>query len=356
MQAIMIDIPRSRLGKKSVYAIYWVLYLIIFGCVQAGPDHDFRNAFASEIISLPMRILFVTIVLEVLVEQFLFKKKIWLFILIYIPLILLFAVIQRYLDNTFILEYFLTDWKKEPLLSAAPYIYSVFKLQFVVTIPFSVKLFYNWMREQHRSMRMAEEKSQAELIVLRNQFHPHFIFNVLNTLYAKTLVTSPESAEIVSRMSSLLRFSIYEINTRSVPLDKEIQYLEDYISLQKVRFNQYQQISFHVEGARENKFMEPFILMTFVENCFKHCMPNEHGDSWITISISIREEWLTARIENSAILGHSGHQLHTGGGVGLENVKRRLNLIYGENHILKISQDEDSYFVYLKLKLETNEQ
>ncbi len=351
----MIDIPRSRWGKKSVYAIYWVFYVLLFGFIQAGPYHDYRNAFASELISLPMRVLFVAIVLEVLVEQFLFKKKVWLFIVIYIPMILSFAVIQRWIDNTFILEYFLTHWQKEPLLSISPYIYSVIKLQFVVTIPFSVKLFYNWVTEQHRSMRMAEEKTQAELIILRNQFHPHFIFNVLNTLYAKTVFTSPESAEIISRMSSLLRFSIYEINTRLIPLEKEIQYLEDYISLQKARFEHRQQISFHIDGQPENKFLEPFILMAFVENSFKHCMPNEHGDNWITISISIQQEWLTAKIENSAIKGYSGQQLSGGGGVGLENVKRRLNLIYGEQHTLKITQDEDSYFVYLKLKLESHD-
>ncbi|MBV7530327.1 sensor histidine kinase [Chitinophaga sp. sic0106] len=353
----MIAIPRSRLGKKSIYATYWMLYVLIFGFIQAGPYHDYRNAFASELISLPMRALFVAIVLEVMMERLLFRKKGWLFVLLYIPLILIFAVIQRWIDNTFILEYFLTQWQKEPLLSISPFIYSVIKLQFVVTIPFSVKLFHNWLREQHRSMRMAEEKTQAELLILRNQFHPHFIFNVLNTLYAKTLVTSPESAEIVARMSSLLRFSIYEINTTRIPLEKEIKYLEDYIALQKVRFDHHQQISFHIDGNPDHKFLEPFILMAFVENSFKHSMPNECGDSWITISISIQQEWLTAKIENSAVLGYSGHQLYNskGGGVGLENVKRRLNLIYGENHTLKISQNEDSYFVYLKLKLESNE-
>ncbi|RFS21049.1 GHKL domain-containing protein [Chitinophaga silvatica] len=348
----MIDIPRLGLKKGSVYAIYWGFYILLFGFVQAGPRHDYKNAFASELISLPMRALFVAIVLEIMVEKLLFRKKGWLFILLYFPLILLFAVIQRWLDNALILQYFLTHWQKEPLFSVSPFIYSVIKLQFVVTIPISVKLFYNWIQEQHRATEISEEKAQAELVILRNQFHPHFIFNVLNTLYAKTLVVSPESAEMVSRMSSLLRFSIYEINERSISLDKEIKYLEDYIALQKARFDAHQQISFYVEGEADDKLIEPFILMTFVENAFKHCMPAEDGESWITITISVQQEWLTARIENSAVPSYSGHSLYSDGGVGLSNVRRRLNLIYGEDHTLKITQNDDCYFVYLKLKLE----
>lgn len=351
----MIDIPRSKLGKKSFYAIYWSAYVLVFGFVQAGPYHDYRNAFASELISLPMRALFVAIVLEVLADRFLFRKKVRIFLLCYIPLVFLFATIQRWLDNTFILEYFLTHWRKEPLFSISPFIYSVIKLQFVLTIPLSIKLFYNWMQEQHRSAVIAEEKAQAELVILRNQFHPHFIFNVLNTLYAKTLLTSPESAEITSRMSSLLRYSINEINTKLIPLEKEIRYLEDYISLQQARFNEHVQISFHIDGQAEGKYIEPFLLMVFVENSFKHCMPTEHGDTWITLSVSIQQQTLTARFENSAVSGYAGHPLASGGGVGLENVKRRLQLIYGDDHTLKINQSEDSYFVYLKLKLASHD-
>ncbi|WP_343703999.1 histidine kinase [Chitinophaga sp.] len=349
----MIDIPGSRWGKRSFYVIYWLVYVLVFGFAQAGPDRDFRNAFASELISLPMRAVFVAIVLEILVEKFLEHKKVRLFLLFYVPLILLFAVIQRWLDNYVILEFFLTHWKKEPIFSISPFIYNVIKLQFVVTIPFSIKLFYNWMRERHQAVMTAKEKAQAELVILRNQFHPHFIFNVLNTLYAKSVLTSPETAEIISRMSSLLRFSIYEINTRQIPLDKEIGYLEDYIALQKARFDHHVHISFHAEGDMKDKWLEPFMLMVFVENCFKHLMPNEQGESWITIWISVQNGWLTTRIENSAVCGYSGHQLHKGEGVGLENVRRRLNLLYENNHALKISQNEDSYSVYLRLKLET---
>ncbi|RAJ08827.1 histidine kinase [Chitinophaga skermanii] len=352
----MIQLNNSRLGKKSLYALYWFLYIILFGFIQGGQSNDYKNAFAGELISLPLRVIFVAIVCEILMEKYLFKKRILAFLVAYVPLLILFSIFQRIIDNAIILEYFLTHWQKEPIFLIPPFLYSIIKLQFVVTIPFSVKLFYNWVMEQNRAMKIAEEKTQAELNLLRNQFHPHFIFNVLNTLYAKTMITAPASAEIVQRISSLLRFSIYEVGTKKIPLSKEIQYLEDYISLQKARFDHHVEISFNVEGGPlDGQYIEPFLVVPFVENSFKHCMHSDPGESWITMYISIQPGWLTAQIENSVPPKvTNNHDTHHG--IGLENVRKRLDLLYEDKHTLKITQTAESFFVYLKVKLAAHDE
>jgi LytS/YehU family sensor histidine kinase len=219
-----------------------------------------------------------------------------------------------------------------------------------------MKLFSYWLKEEQKAHAIREEKSQAELNFLRNQFHPHFIFNALNSLYSKILSKSEQSADIVLKISSLLRFSIYDINARAVALEKEISYLKDYIALQRIRFDKRLDLSFTIEGSPENKIIEPFIIIPFIENSFKYCMGEHSAMGWITISISIADDWITLKVENSkddSIDYTRSSPPGSSNGVGLDNVKRRLQLLYPDDHTLKITNTEDSYFVFLKFKLGT---
>lgn len=354
-----IYFPTPRKRKYSMSILYWVLYVLFFTIMQPGMEYTYLTSFYIELISLPLKIVFVTIVLKVLMERFLFNNKIWLFVICYIPILFLFVVLQRLIDNYVNIDFFLAGWSKQPLLSYPSLLYNIIKFQFVATIPFSIKLFSYWAEEQKKAHAIREEKSQAELNFLRNQFHPHFIFNALNSLYSKILSKSEESADIVLKISSLLRFSIYDINAKAVSLDKEISYLKDYISLQRIRFDKQLDLSFTIEGDTENKIVEPFLIIPFVENSFKYCIGEQSATGWITISISILEDWLTLKIENSKDETTNHSNLHhpelNSNGVGLNNVKRRLQLLYPGNHSLKITSSEDSFFVFLKFKLDTND-
>lgn len=345
--------------KYSVSILYWVLYVLFFTIMQPGIEYTYLTSFYIELIGLPLKIIFVTIVLKLLMERFLFNNKIGLFVIYYILILLLFVFLQRIIDNYINIDYFLAGWSRQPLLSYPSLLYNIIKFQFVATIPFSIKLFTYWSEEQRKAHAIREEKSQAELNFLRNQFHPHFIFNALNSLYSKILSKSEESADIVLKISSLLRFSIYDINAKAVSLDKEISYLKDYISLQRIRFDKQLDLSFTIEGDTENKIVEPFLIMPFVENSFKYCIGEQSATGWITISISILDDWLTFKIENSKDETTNHSQLHhpelNSNGVGLNNVKRRLQLLYPGNHTLKITSSEDSFFVFLKFKLDTND-
>lgn len=341
-------------GKRSMYVLYWAGYVLLFSLIQGFAAGDFLTAFYNELFSLFPKIFFVLIIIEWLMDVLFFKKKLTAFIIIYISLLLVFAFMLRLIDNYIILTYFLTNWTKEPLLSTPPFLYNVIKLQFVVTIPFSIKLFYYWAKEKNRVQAIHTKKMQAELQLLRNQFHPHFMFNVLNSLYAKVLSKSDDAADMVLNISSLLRFSVYELNDKAVALEKEINYLSNYISLQQMRFDKRLQLSFSITGIIENKFIEPFLMLPFIENSFKYCMNDELADGWITIFISIKEDWLTLKIENSLPqkINIDEHQSFSANkGFGLINVKRRLELLYPDNHVLKISEADSSFFVSLKIKL-----
>lgn len=350
MKALTYD-PENRFMKIKLYTLYWLGYILLFSLIQGLPAGDFLTAFYNEWYSILPKILFVTIVVEFLMPRFLFRKKTIAFITVYILLILVFAFLQRLIDNHIIIRYYLTFWKIEPILSAPVFLYNISKLQFVVTIPLAFKLFYYLAEEKNKVQIISSQKLQAELSSLRNQFHPHFLFNVLNSLYSKILTKSDDSAEIVLRISDLLRFSIYDVNNRNISLQNEVDYLKNYISLQQLRFENQLQLSFSVHGTIENHSIEPFLILPFIENSFKYSL-DEVGQAWITISIAVTNGWLSVKIENSLPKEISKTTENLNSGIGIANVKRRLELLYPEKHILTVKNEITSFFVSLKIKIE----
>jgi two-component system LytT family sensor kinase len=343
----------STSQKIKMYVCYWSGYILLFSLIQGLPTADFWRALSNECYSVLPKILFVLLIVEIAMPLLFFKKKRTLFIFTYLFSILFFAFIQRLIDNYIIIAFYLTDWKIEPLLSAPVYLYNVIKLQFVVTIPLTIKLIYYLAEEKNRVQTILSEKLQAELFSLRNQFHPHFLFNVLNSLYSKILSKSNDSADIVLKISDFLRYSVYEVNTKYIPLEKEIEYLKNYISLQQLRFDNRLELSFSTNGIIENQVIEPFLILPFIENCFKYCLDDANSKAWITISITASEEWLVIKIENSLPTDFSKNKNSENpySGVGLTNVKRRLELLYPNQHILTIKNEVDSFFVSLKIKI-----
>ncbi|PZX93256.1 hypothetical protein DOS84_10320 [Flavobacterium aquariorum] len=343
----------STSQKIKMYTIYWLGYILLFSLIQGLPTADFWRALSNECYSVPPKILFVLLIVEVAMPLLFFKKKRALFIIIYVLSILFFAFIQRLIDNYIIIAFNLTEWKIEPLFSAPAYLYNVIKLQFVITIPLAIKLVYYLAEEKNRVQAILSEKLEAELFSLRNQFHPHFLFNVLNSLYSKILSKSDDSAEIVLQISDFLRYSVYDVNSRHIPLEKEIEYLKNYISLQQLRFDNRLELSFSTNGICKNQFIEPFLILPFIENSFKYCLDDAYSQAWITISISASEDWLTIKIENSLPPDFSKNKNMENpySGVGIANVKRRLELLYPNQHNLIIKNEEDSFFVSLKIKI-----
>jgi len=336
-----------------MYTCYWLGYILLFSLIQGLPTGDFWRALSNECYSVLPKIVFVLLIVEVAMPKLFFRQKTVLFIFTYLFSILLFAFLQRLIDNYIIIAYYLTEWKSEPLFSAPVYLYNVIKLQFVVTIPLVIKLVYYLAEAKTKVQLIISEKLQAELFSLRNQFHPHFLFNVLNSLYSKILSKSDDSADIVLKISDFLRYSVYEVNTKYIPLEKEIEYLKNYISLQQLRFDNRLELSFSTNGSIENQVIEPFLILPFIENSFKYCLDDASSPAWITISINASEEWLVIKIENSlpSDFSNTAKTEKPYSGVGISNVKRRLELLYPDKHILTVKNEGDSFFVSLKIKI-----
>lgn len=189
----------------------------------------------------------------------------------------------------------------------------------------------------------------AELKFLKAQLHPHFLFNTLNNLYALTLEKSNKAANVVLKLSELLDYVLYECNAELVSLEKEIKQIDNYIELEKLRFGIRLDVKFTCDGFLSNMMVPPMLLMTLVENSFKHGVSKSISKSWIQIELQEQYNSITFIVKNSKHKLNSSKPF-TSGGVGLRNLENRLKLIYKEHYEFNIEERKDTFAVELIIK------
>ena len=197
-----------------------------------------------------------------------------------------------------------------------------------------------------------QQEKDAELKLLKAQLNPHFLFNTLNNLYGLSVIKSDKLPNLMLKLSDLLRYSLYDTKDRFVPLEKEIQYLENYISLEKIRLEDQTDISLSKKGAISDKIIAPMLLIVFVENAFKHLEISNDSKSRVEVVIEIINDRLIFSCSNSTDEMSGEVSMESGkSGIGLENAKKRLSLLYPEKHQLIINRKENTYDVQLTLNL-----
>ncbi len=214
----------------------------------------------------------------------------------------------------------------------------------------SFKTLKNWYQKQLENDTLIKEKANAELQLLKAQIHPHFLFNTLNNIYSFTLTRSPFAAELVQKLSDMLNYMITDCNRVSVPLEKEIQLLKDYIGLEKVRYGDRLDIQMHVNGDCNNKMIAPLLMIPFVENCFKHGASVMRGKQWMHLIINVTDDHLDFNLSNSKPAIQDINKSKSG--IGLINVQKRLALLYTGNYELDINSTDNTFSVYLKINLQ----
>lgn len=200
-------------------------------------------------------------------------------------------------------------------------------------------------------IRRRQNEKEAELQLLKGQLNPHFLFNTLNNFYGLSVIKSDKLPDLMLKLSDLLRYSLYETKEKFVPLNKEIQYLENYIALEKIRLEEETTIGLKVNNGIRNERIAPMLLIVFVENAFKHLEVNSKG-SLVDINLEIENNKMNFTCKNSFSENHSKNNLEKGeSGIGLVNAKKRLDLIYPNNYSLDVNTNDGFYTVHLTLQL-----
>jgi LytS/YehU family sensor histidine kinase len=206
----------------------------------------------------------------------------------------------------------------------------------------------DWFELEARRKEIEHEKLAAELNFLKAQINPHFLFNTLNNLYYLAYSKSENTAEVVAKLSQMMRYMIYDSNHPNVLLSKEIEYMQNYISLERLRLNDQIPIKFEVIGNAENLRITPLIFITFLENAFKHGVSNSNPKAWVNVTIQLQDKQCVYTVENSLVEKPESSEKS---GIGLQNVKRRLDLSYPNQYKLITENKKDVYLVQLTLTL-----
>jgi hypothetical protein len=209
-----------------------------------------------------------------------------------------------------------------------------------------IRLAYSYVRNQNEKKTLENANLNAEVNFLKSQINPHFLFNTLNSIYSQAHNRSEHTEYSILKLSELLRYMLYESGEEKVLLEKDIQYLTNYIALQRLRLSSKVTINYTVAGSLDAHVIAPLLLISFIENAFKHGISYSHS-SVINIHLQVFEETLTLEVTNPVIK----FDTFTPGGLGLKNVTRRLDLLYPGKYWLNTSQENNLYIVNLKINL-----
>jgi len=212
-----------------------------------------------------------------------------------------------------------------------------------------IKMIKRWWLKQKETEQLAKEKTKAELQLLKAQIHPHFLFNTLNNIYFFTLTNSSRAPEMIKKLSGMLHYILNECDQPLVPLEKEIRMIQDYMSLEEIRYGEQMKMTMDIQENYSGKLIAPLLLIPFVENSFKHGASKMLSHPYVKLRINIENNMLHFFISNSR--PEMLEPVTSKGNIGLKNVKQRLQILYHSTHELNIVSEPGSFTVYIKIQL-----
>ncbi|MEO0733009.1 MAG: histidine kinase [Bacteroidota bacterium] len=233
-------------------------------------------------------------------------------------------------------------------------LYSYFFSMFLVAGLSTVgKIMVDWIVQNRKKTVAENETMQSELRFLKSQINPHFLFNTLNSLYALTLKKDDKAPDIVIKLSEMMRYMLYECNEPRVPLRKEINYLQNYLDLERLRQRKGIDIQLEVTGNVSDQMLAPLLLIPFLENSFKHGVNANIRDGFVYATLRVEDRTVNFTLENSkgSQMPDQLHGNRPSGGIGLKNVRRRLDLLYPKSYDLRVEESPTTYTVKLALEL-----
>lgn len=342
-----LNIPNDQPVEVIVITVFWALVIVL-------PIHNYQYLKRKKKAVFGIAVLFVLLFITVLIDSFMklpdnpitfillmifwcglayflvpnFVKKYWKFIaLLYTPLLLYFLYLRLFSGD---LEAYLKVKQETPF--------------YIFFIPIPV-FFFLWVFEQWKWIQeLKKEKSKTELSLLKTQINPHFFFNTLNNLYALTVKSSPQAPEVILKLSDMMRYTIYDGEKETVKISEEIAYLNNYIELHKIRYRKSVEITFN-HNIDTNLNIPPLLYIILLENAFKHGIETLAENAFIHVNLYDNNDFIYFEIENN----FDPNEITNSKGIGLQNLKRRLSLLYKQQHELNIDITNNIYKTLLKI-------
>jgi sensor histidine kinase YesM len=322
---------------------YYILVHVFASSSESQPaDHIYTAVFLLTIA------IGVYINLYLLIPLFLNKGK-YFFYGLFLPACILGSTYLNQLTFEHIIDFFLPGYY---FISYFDFFDLLKFFSAFIVITSLIKLskgYFLLMEARNQLMKMQKEKSEAELNALKVQINPHFLFNGLNSIYSLVLNNSARAPEMILKLSEILRYIIYETRNDLVDLNTELEYMQHYTDIQKLRSGPMAKIEVKVTGNPRNRKIAPLLFLPLIENSFKHGIKGETGPTFVIMEWTIGEGFIRFEIENNKGQ-YDEIELNQHHGIGLENLEQRLNMTYPGKHQFEITKTKDRFKVVLQIQ------
>lgn len=334
--------------RPLYHIVFWSIYFL-FNVIRWGSYfNDYQYSFKSNLVEFPLHIIITYITVYFLIPKFIANKK-------YVQFLIYFGLLLTglYFIRTGLSYFFVSKnlWPEAEGIQEAFTLNHVIAVVigeiYVVALASAIKLTIDWAEEKRRNNELIQLQTKTELDFLKSQIQPHFFFNTLNNLYSLTMLKSDNAPEVVIKLSDMMQYVLYEVKEPFIDILKEINYIQSYIELEQLRFGERVTADIKLKGDLSEIQVPPLIYLPFVENCFKHGSKNSEKIK-IKLRFETKKDLVYFSVSNSIEEETAKKVAH---GIGLENVKRRLELIYGKNYRLSAKIEDQKYTVNLELPI-----
>lgn len=344
-------------NRFLTHLLFWLLILTFLYTSYLSRFYESMFHFWVNLISiLPTQLMAAYLLVYVQIPKYLYTKKYGRFMLSVLVSAYIILVLSRIL-NVYVVEVVLERGVEqesilEILMEPHHLLWRYFPVVYVAPVMLAIlKLVKDRIQERQQLETLRIEKTTAELNFLKAQIHPHFLFNTLNNLYALTLQKSDEAPEVVLKLSEMLDYMLYQCNGPSVPIMKEVELIQNYIELERLRYGDRLELEFRQEIDHTQIEIAPLFLLTFVENAFKHGASGDMGTATIHILLECKGQQLFFQVFNTKPLILQADHTNFKQGIGANNIRRQLELTYPNRHQLTVEETADTYSITLCIDL-----
>lgn len=346
--------PEDYRVHYKYHIIFWVIYFIFNTLRWSSVHNDFIYSLKTNLIGFPIHMALAYFNVYFLMPKFIYNQKYITYAMLILSSLFVMLLVK------YNLTYYLVSTDVWPEMSGKSNELSVdYAIQtmmgefYVISFITAIKITVDRLRENNKIHDMEKRQLTTELKFLRSQVSPHFFFNTLNNIYSLTLEKSNKAPEVILKLSELMRYLLYATKKRRQDLTIEIDCIQNYIDLERIRFDNSLNININISGNLEKHVIAPMLLIPLVENCFKHGASKNIGEMKINIDLEVEDDFMNFKISNTIAQKNKTSNLPSRiGGIGLSNVKKRLELGYNkEDYKLSIFEENNMFHVNLKLKV-----
>ncbi len=331
------------------HILFWLGYFIFNVARWGSYFNDYWYSLKSNLVEFPIHIIVIYINVYYLIPKLILRKRYWTYLLSLICMLAMVYLLRTGLNYILVTKNIWPEAESAGTFMQLNHIIAVVLGElYVIGFVSAIKLLIDWTIEKQRNEDLAKLQLSTELKYLRTQIQPHFFFNTLNNLYALTLIKSDNAPQLVIKISEMMEYVLYEVNSTKASLLEEITYINNFIDIARLRFNESIEWETDITGDIEDVEVPPLLFLTFIENCFKHGLKDSEKVKVMMSFNILNKDYLEFTLVNTFNPESEVEQIE---GIGIVNTKRRLSLLFANDYKLEIFTKQNTYNLYLKIPI-----